>query len=214
MTRNQAGSDDLNHVRGAISDCHMSKGDKTIELPEDRSTREEITDLSNDLISEASLADQDTEMDNKQTDSSVVTDTETKQDLIPVEIERKQSASGFVRTNGDSEYVSLNLHVWKRAKSDGAIQRKRKPNCYFGRTEDTDDKRAMRSRSADVCRRPTQDVAGISETPVFFSAIGEWTIVDLNLQVFEKEDANRIRYLRRKGTSYKEIEPEGVCCIL
>lgn len=213
MTRNQAGSDDLNHFHGAISDSQMSKGDKTIESPADRNIGKGITDLSNSLISEASLADQDTEMDSKQTDSSVVTDTETKQDSIPVEIKRKQNASGVARTNGDSEYVSLNLHVWKRTKSDGAIERKRKPNCYFGR-KDTDDKRAMRSRSADVCRGPTQDAAGISETPVFFSAIGEWTIVDLNLQVFEKEDANRIRYLRRKGTSYKEIEPESVCCIL
>lgn len=185
----------------------MTKGDETIESPEDLNTVEGITDR---LITEASF----TEMDNKQNGSSVVTtNTATKQGLNPVEIEHKQNNSSVVKTNGDSEYVSLNLHIWKRTKSDGAIEKKRKPNCYYGRNG-TGDKRTMRSRSTEVCRRPTQDAAGISESPVFFSAIGEWTIVDLNLQVFEKEDANRIRYLRKKRTSYREIEPESVCCIL
>lgn len=210
MTRNQAGSDDLNHFQSGISNCQMTKGDKTIESPEDLNTDEGIC---NGLITEV----RDTEMDNhKQADSSVVTctNTSTKQDLIPEEIERKQNGSTVAKTNGDSEYVSLNLHIWKRTKSDGAIHKKRKPNCYFGR-KDTEDKRTLRSRSEEVGRRPVQDAAGISESPVFFSSIGEWTIIDLNLQVFEKEDANRIHYLRRKRTSYtEEIEPESVCCIL
>ncbi|XP_078362679.1 uncharacterized protein LOC144646856 [Oculina patagonica] len=211
MTRKQSGSDDLCHFQCGISNCQMTKGNKTIDSAEVLNTDERIKDLCNGVVMEA----QDKEMDSKQTDSNVVTckDTATKQDSIPVEIERKQNSSSVVRTNGDSEYVSLNLHIWKRTKSDGAIHKKRKPNCYFGR-KDTEDKRTLRSRSAEVGRRQVQNEAGISESPVFFSAIGEWTIVDLNLQVFEKEDANRIHYLRRKRTSYKEVEPENVCCIL
>lgn len=201
MTRNQCG----------ISNCQTTKDNiKTKESPEDLNTVEGITDH---LITEANLGVRDTKMDNKQTDSSVLTNTATKQDLSPVEIEREQNNSSAFKTNGDSNYLSLNLQIWKRTKSDGAVYKKRKPTCCFGDKE-TEDKRPVRSRSAEVCRRPVQNAAGISESPVFFSAIGEWTIVDLDPQVFEKEDAKRISYIRRKRFSYKEVEPESVCSIL
>ena len=177
---------------------------KTKESPEELNTAEGIT---NHLITEASLRVQDTEMDNKQSDSSLA-NTETKQHLIPVEQNSSTSIS-----KGDSKYVSLNLRLWKRTKSDGARYKKRKPTCYFGDKE-TKDQKPARSRSAEVCRKPVQNAAGICESPVFFSAIGEWTIVDLDPEVFEKEDAKRIIYLRRKRTSYKEVEPDNICSIL
>lgn len=196
MTRNQCG----------ISNNQMTKDDiKTKESSEDLNTAEGIT---NHFITEANLGVQDTEMDNKQSDSSL-TNTATKQHLIPLE----QNNSSASISNGDSKFVSLQLRFWKRTKSDGARYKKRKPTCYFGDKE-TEDKRPTRSRSAEVCRKPVQNAAGICESPVFFSAIGEWTIVDLDPEVFEKEDAKRIIYLRRKKTSYKEVEPENVCSIL
>ena len=195
MTRNQYG----------ISNNQITKDDiKTKESPEELNTAEGIT---NHLITEASLRVQDTEMDNKQSDSSLA-NTETKQHLIPVEQNSSTSIS-----KGDSKYVSLNLRLWKRTKSDGARYKKRKPTCYFGDKE-TKDQKPARSRSAEVCRKPVQNAAGICESPVFFSAIGEWTIVDLDPEVFEKEDAKRIIYLRRKRTSYKEVEPDNICSIL
>lgn len=195
MTRNQYG----------ISNNQITKDDiKTKESPEELNTAEGIT---NHLITEASLRVQDTEMDNKQSDSSLA-NTETKQHLIPVEQNSSTSIS-----KGDSKYVSLNLRLWKRTKSDGARYKKRKPTCYFGDKE-TKDQKPARSRSAEVCRKPVQNAAGICESPVFFSAIGEWTIVDLDPEVFEKEDAKRIIHLRRKRTSYKEVEPENICSIL
>lgn len=195
MTRNQYG----------ISNNQITKDDiKTKESPEELNTAEGIT---NHLITEASLRVQDTEMDNKQSDSSLA-NTETKQHLIPVEQNSSTSISKC-----DSKYVSLNLRLWKRTKSDGARYKKRKPTCYFGDKE-TKDKKPARSRSAEVCRKPVQNAAGICESPVFFSAIGEWTIVDLDPEVFEKEDAKRIIYLRRKRTSYKEVEPDNICSIL
>lgn len=195
MTRNQYG----------ISNNQITKDDiKTKESPEELNTAEGIT---NHLITEASLRVQDTEMDNKQSDSSLA-NTETKQHLIPVEQNSSTSIS-----KGDSKYVSLNLRLWKRTKSDGARYKKRKPTCYFG-DKGTKDQKPARSRSTEVCRKPVQNAAGICESPVFFSAIGEWTIVDLDPEVFEKEDAKRIIYLRRKRTSYKEVEPENICSIL
>ena len=194
MTRNQYG----------ISNNQMTKDDiKTTESLEDLNTAEGIT---NHLITEASS--QDTEMDNKQSDSNLTNST-TKQHLIPVE--RNNSSASI--SNGDSKFVSLHLRIWKRTKSDGERCKKRKPTCYFGDKE-TEDKRPTRSRSAEVCQKPAQNAAGICESPVFFSAIGEWTIVDLDHEVFEEEDAKRIIYLRRKRTSYREVEPENVCSIL
>ena len=196
MTRNQCG----------IPNKQMTKDDiKTKEHPEGLDTTEGIT---NHLITEASLRVQDTEMDNKQSDSSL-TSTATKQHVIPVE----QNNSNTFVSNGNSKYASLSLSFLKRTKSDGAVYKKRKPTCYFGDKE-TEDKKPTRSRSAEVCRKPVQNAAGICESPVFFSAIGEWTIVDLDPKVFEKEDAKRISYLRRRKTSYKEVEPENVCSIL
>lgn len=206
MTRNQVGSDDLKpHFQCLISDCQITNGSETKESFEHPNS-----------LGTKGLVIRNTDMDNNETDSTTLSNTASLEHLIPVESVRKQNADpSAVKTNGDSEYVSLNLHIWKkRTKSDGALYKKRKPNCSdFGR-KNTADKRTVRSRSAEVCRRPIQDVAGISESPVFFSTIGEWTIVDLNRQVFEKEDASRISYLRKKGTSYKEVEPENVCCIL
>lgn len=196
MTRNQCG----------ISNKRMTKDDiKTKEYPEGLDTTEGIT---NHLITEASLRVQDTEMDNKQSDSSL-TSTATKQQAIPVE---QNNSSTFV-SNGNAKYVSLSLSFWKRTKSDGAVYKKLKPTCYFG-DQETEDKKPTRSRSAEVCRKPVQNAAGICESPVFFSSIGEWTIVDLDPKVFEKEDAKRTSYLRRRKTSYKEVEPENVCSIL
>lgn len=197
MTRNQYG----------ISNNQITKDDiKTKESPEDLNTAE--AGITNHLITEASPRVQDTEMDSKRSDSSL-TNTATKQHLIPVE----QNNSSASTSKGDSKYVSLNLRFWKRTKSDGARCKKRKPTCYFGDKE-ADDKKPARSRSAEVCRKPVQNAAGIYESPVFFSAIGEWTIVDLDAEIFEKEDAKRIIYLRRKRTSYKEVEPEYICTIL
>lgn len=196
MTRNQYG----------ITNNQITKDDlKTKESPEELNTAEGIT---NHLITEASLRVQDTEMDNKQSDSSLA-NTATKQHLIPV----KQNNSSASISKGDSKYVSLNVRLWKRTKSDGARYKKRRPTCYFGDKE-KEDKKPTRSRSAEVCRKPVQNAAGICESSVFFSAIGEWTIVDLDPEVFEKEDAKRIIYLRRKRTSYKEVEPENICSIL
>ena len=184
----------------------MTKDDiKTKESLDGVDTAEGI---SNYLITEARV--EDTEMDNEQSDSSL-TNPATKQHVIPVAVKQNNSSTSI--SNGDLKYVSLNLRFWKRTKSDGAMCKKRKPTCYFG-DKKTEDKRAIRSRSAEVCRKPVQNVAGICESPVFFSAIGEWTIVDLDPEVFEKEDAKRIRYLRTKKTSYKEVEPENVCSIL
>lgn len=214
MTRNQVASDDLKpHFQCFISDCQITNGSETKESFEPPNTVEGITGLNNSLVTKGLI--RNTDMDNNETDSTTLSNTASLEHLIPVESVHKQNADpSAVKTNGDSEYVSLNLHIWKkRTKSDGALYKKRKPNCYFGR-KNTADKRTARSRSTEVCRRPIQDVAGISESPVFFSTIGEWTIVDLNRQVFEKEDASRISYLRKKGTSYKEVEPENVCCIL
>ena len=198
MTRNQYG----------ISNNQKTKDDiKTKESSEDLNTAEGIT---NHLITKASLGVQDTvtEMDNKQSDSNL-TSSATKQHLVPVE----QNNSSASISNGDSKFVSLNLRIWQRTKSDGARYKKRKPTCCFGDKE-TEDKRPSRSRSAEVCQKPVQNEAGICESPVFFSKIGEWTIVDLDPEVFEKEDAERIIYLRRKKTSYKEVVPENVCSIL
>ena len=196
MTRNQCG----------ISNSQMTKDDiETKESPEDLNTAEGIT---NHLITEVSSGVQDTEMNDKQSDSSL-TNTATKQFLIPVE----QNNSSASINSRDLKDVSLNVRFWKRTKSDGARCKKRKQTCYFGGKE-TEDKRSIRSLSAEVCRKPVQNAAGICESPVFFSAIGEWTIVDLDPEVFEKEDAKRTIYLRRKRTSYKEVEPENVCSIL
>lgn len=213
MTRNQLPTDDLNHFPchcAAISSCQLEKSHDTStkEFPEDQTNVERSIGSNEGLITEARLPVTKTEMDNHQNG------TATAEDLIPVKTEQKQNEHH--KANGDFEYVSLNLHIWKRTKSDGARYKteKHKPNCYYGKTQDTVNKKPARSKSADACRGPVQNSAGIAESPVFFSAIGEWTIIDLNLRAFEREEANRIRYLRRKCTPYKEVEPESNCRIL
>lgn len=117
----------------------------------------------------------------------------------------------------DSEYVSLNFQMLRRNKLDGGIMyRQRKPNCYYGKKEDESNKLVPRQRvrSTGIRRTLSQDEAGISESPVFFSSIGEWTVIDLNSNMFEKEEAKRVFYLRMKRASYKEEEPEAFRCTI
>lgn len=168
--------------------------------------------------------DQTTVLRTNGSDEGLITEikTRTTHDLIPVEITQLHTDKHpKIKTpNGDFEYVNLNLHFWERTKSDGVRHKmeKYKPNCYYGKTQDTGDENPASSKSADACRgsvpNPVHSVCGIAESSVFFSSIGEWTIVDLNLRDFEKEDAKRTLYLRRKCTPYKEVEPEGFCLIL
>lgn len=168
--------------------------------------------------------DQTTVLRTNGSDEGLITEikTRTTHDLIPVEITQLHTDKHpKIKTpNGDFEYVNLNLHLWERTKSDGIRHKmeKYKPNCYYGKTQDTSDENPASSKSADACRgsvpNPVHSVCGVAESSVFFSSIGEWTIVDLNLRDFEKEDAKRTLYLRRKCTPYKEVEPESFCLIL
>lgn len=168
--------------------------------------------------------DQTTVLRTNGSDEGLITEikTRTTHDLIPVEIAQLHTDKHpKIKTpNGDFEYVNLNLHFWERTKLDGVRHNmeKYKPNCYYGKTQDTSDESPASSKSADACRgsvpNPVHSVCGVAESSVFFSSIGEWTIVDLNLRDFEKEDAKRTLYLRRKCTPYKEVEPESFCLIL
>lgn len=207
--------------------CQLTRFIGTKGTPRHLHTIEEILGSDDDLvITEDRFGRQKTHtvMDNnKFLDSNVLRNTESKEDLVPVEITHKpekQNTGDVVKTSEDSEYVSLNLHILKRAQSEGKINDERqKLNCYFGRkTGDGNRVVLQRAKSAEVHRtrgiHDLQDPSGISEIPVFFSSIGEWTIVDLNRKVYEKEDAQRTFYLRRKKASYKEIEPESACRIL
>lgn len=198
-----------------ITKCAETKGD-----PKQAQTTEEILDRNaDDLISEDCLGKHSTrkDMDNDTLPNSSASTETTDKDLIPVQIARKPEKQnrGVEKSEEDPEYVSLNV----RAKSDGRINyKKQKPNCYFGRKEEDNTKVRpklwRRAKSAEVYRTIVKDEAGISESPVFFSSIGEWTVIDLDPDVFEKEDAKRIFYLRMKNSSYKEVEPENVCKIL
>lgn len=202
--------------------CQVTRDIETKRNLKRPRTIEELLGLDDDLINEDLLRFDKTQenTDNvKQTDSTVLRNTLNAENSYTVEITHKQEEEsktcGVAKT--DSEYVSLNIHLLQRAKSEGGIKnKKRKPNCHFGRMEKDNEKVILRPRtkSAETYRTRTHDPHGISESTVFFSPIGEWTIIDLNLQVFEKEDAKRTVYLRRKGASYKEVEPESICRIL
>ncbi|XP_068680812.1 uncharacterized protein [Montipora foliosa] len=176
-------------------------------------TIQEIVGCTDKLITDDCLGaiNTKTSLDNtKALDSAIRSQaTENKDDLIP------QTEIAIKSEMQDTEYVSLNVHMFGRSNSDGSLTyKKRKPNCYYGTKENDKNKHLPRQRVKSVGRRRTisQDEAGISESPVFFSSIGEWTVIDLNLNIFEKEDANRIFYLRMKRASYKEVEPEGIRC--
>ena len=224
MTRKENSTDDLCYSQCPcyqITKCAETKG-----YPRQSNTIDEILN-DEDLMSEDCLGKHNNTIDacmdnNKLPDSTAPTKTTSEEDLqlIPAEIARKpekQHNGGVAKYGEDSEYVSLNLHILKRAKSDGGINyKKRKPSCYFGRKAEDDNKVMLkrRARSEEVHRTIVQDEAGISESPVFFSSIGEWTVIDLDPEVFEKEDAKRIFYLRKKNASYKEVEPESFCKIL
>lgn len=204
--------------------CEITKCLETKEYPPgELPTVEEIADQRFNLITKDSSGNHSTngKVENtKLSDSTVVTKT-TSRDFIPVEIfdePEKPNDRGVVKTEEDSEYVSLNVHMLKRAKSDGRIKHyKQKPNCYFGRRDIGRMSNFVfrrRTDSAETIRTSARGETGITENPVFFSSIGEWTIVDLNLEAFERENANRTFYLRMKRTAYKEEEPENVCIIL
>lgn len=223
MTKKENSTDDSYYFQcpcRQITKCAETKG-----YPKQAHTTEEILDRNaDDLISDDCLGKHSTRKNmNKNTlpDSFASTKTTGKEDLIRLEMARKPEKQnrGVEKSEEDSEYVSLNVQMLKRAKSDGGINyKKQKPNCYFGRKEENNTKVVpkfwRRAKSAEVHRTIAQDEAGISESPVFFSSIGEWTVIDLNLEVFEKEDAKRIFYLRMKNCVYKEVEPESVCKIL
>jgi len=220
MTRKEDSSEDSIYSQCPcfqITNCIQTKGNSR-----QLHTIEEILGLDDDLIAKNDyLGNQNMQedMDNNKLRDSTVSRKTVSDDFIPVEIPHKpeqENKFGVVITNEDSSYVSLNLHMLKRAKSEGRItKKKQKPNCYFRKKEEDNDRVVLRrAKSADVPRKPNHDQAGISESTVFFSSIGEWTVIDLNLQVFETEDAKRTFYLRRKGASYKEVEPENVCRLL
>ena len=174
-------------------------------------TIEEFADRTNRFSKDDCLGikyNTKTSLDNKVLDSIISSQaTERGDNSIPTNPVQSQ----------DSEYVSLNFQMLRRSKPDGGIiYRQRKPNCYYGKKEDDSNKLVPRQRVRSTGLRRTlgQDEAGISETPVFFSSIGEWTIVDLNLNMFEKEEAKRVFYLRMKRASYKEEEPEAFGCTI
>lgn len=212
MTRNQFPPSDRNNLR---CDCSATP---SCQLEWNHDFHEDQTHVlrADGLITETSVVVTPTEIANYQNK------TRTTHDLMPVEIAQLQTDKhpNINTPNGDFEYVSLNLHFWKRKKSDGVRHKmeKHKPNCYYGKTQETLDENQASSKSSNACRgslpNPDNYVFGIAESPVFFSSIGEWTIVDLNLQAFEKEEAKRTLYLRRKCTPYKEVEPERFCHIL
>ena len=223
MTKKENSADDSYYFQRPC--CEITKCAETKGYPKQAHTTEEILDRNaDDLISDDCLGKHSTRknMDNNTLpDSSVSRKTTGKEDLIRVEIARKPKKQnrGVEKSEEDSEYVSLNVHMLKRAKSDGRINyKKQESNCYFGRKEENNTKVSpklwRRAKSAEVQRTIAQDEAGISESTVFFSSIGEWTVIDLNPEVFEKEDAKRIFYLRMKNSAYKEVEPESVCKIL
>lgn len=223
MTRKESPTDNPRYYQCPC--CEITKCFETKEYPpEELPIVEEIADQSFNLITKDSSGKHSTngkEENTKLSDSTVVTKTASREDFIPVEIVDKPEKPNdrvVVKTEEDSEYVSLNLHMLKRAKSDGRIRHnKQEPHCYFGRRDIGRMSNFVfrrRTDSAETIRTSAWGETGITENQVFFSSIGEWTIVDLNLEAFERENANRTFYLRMKRTAYKEEEPENVCIIL
>lgn len=150
------------------------------------------------------------------TDSNALRNTLNTADLTPVELTKDKEGKDRSTIKTEFKYVSLRSQLKKKAESGAVRYNRRIQKCYFGIM--SKDKVGVvpvrRTKSVDRCHTMNKNAHGISESSVFFSPIGEWTIIDLNPKIFEKEDAKRTLYLRRKRASYKEVEPENICRIL